>query len=434
MVACLATGTAASALTGSEALGLTNSGQVADIALNYTTLKKGDRDSAETVANVVILQNRLVELGYLLGNVDGQYGQQTEDAVTRFQMANGLTPTGVADPTTQAVMHSLGAIAAEITEPEKTETLLVQQKLAQWGFLNGTVDGVAGKSTQTAVAMFKRYIYELHKAGYRQNATPEPSPEPTLEPGIQPVAEDFNLAENAILVEYGYDGEITEDVLKYVNGEYAFTTYEMKLQKGDRGDDVLRVQNRLSQLKYLYTADGSFGDLTYYALMYFQKRNGLPGTGVADRATQELLFSEEALMSDTYVFPYKLYVDISDQYVYVFGWDGEGYNKQVTKFVCSTGVDSAPTPIGTYQAAGKTSNDEWYYFEEYDCYAKYAYRIAGGILFHSVLYNSEKKGPTKSSVKALGKQASHGCVRLSVTDAQWIYENCPKGTTVVVQE
>ena len=77
--------------------------------------------------------------------------------------------------------------------------------------------------------------------------------------------------------------------------------------------------------------------------------------------------------------------------------------------------------------------DEGYYFKDYNCYAKYAYRIVGGILFHSVLYNSSKQGPTNSSVRALGRKASHGCVRLAVDDAKWIYDNCPEGTTVVIR-
>jgi lipoprotein-anchoring transpeptidase ErfK/SrfK len=32
----------------------------------------------------------------------------------------------------------------------------------------------------------------------------------------------------------------------------------------------------------------------------------------------------------------------------------------------------------------------------------------------------------------LGINASHGCVRLSLSDAKWIYDNIPSGTTVVV--
>ena len=75
----------------------------------------------------------------------------------------------------------------------------------------------------------------------------------------------------------------------------------------------------------------------------------------------------------------------------------------------------------------------WYYFQKFKCWAQYAYRIDGPILFHSVLY-SEKDESTlrKGSVYALGSRASHGCIRLKVEDAKWIYNNCPAGTTVVV--
>ena len=32
----------------------------------------------------------------------------------------------------------------------------------------------------------------------------------------------------------------------------------------------------------------------------------------------------------------------------------------------------------------------------------------------------------------LGQPASHGCVRLCVRDAKWIYDNCAVGTTVTI--
>ena len=39
-----------------------------------------------------------------------------------------------------------------------------------------------------------------------------------------------------------------------------------------------------------------------------------------------------------------------------------------------------------------------------------------------------------NSVYALGSKASHGCVRLQVEDARWIFENCRKGTIVRIVE
>ena len=56
----------------------------------------------------------------------------------------------------------------------------------------------------------------------------------------------------------------------------------------------------------------------------------------------------------------------------------------------------------------------------------------GGILFHSITFNSHKGH--SGSVSSLGRKASHGCIRLSIEDAKWIYDNCPMGTTVVIQD
>jgi lipoprotein-anchoring transpeptidase ErfK/SrfK len=70
----------------------------------------------------------------------------------------------------------------------------------------------------------------------------------------------------------------------------------------------------------------------------------------------------------------------------------------------------------------------------YDCWAQYAFRIKGGVLFHSVLFQQAKESTLlEGSVKKVGRKASHGCVRVSVEDAKWIFENCAAGTTVIVE-
>ena len=129
----------------------------------------------------------------------------------------------------------------------------------------------------------------------------------------------------------------------------------------------------------------------------------------------------------------KIIIDVSDQRVFVYQWNGSNYDNLVGEMICSTGLRATPTPLGTYQAAGPTGTGEWYYFKEYNCYAKWATRIIGGILFHSVTY-SRGKVPSQSARQNLGRRASHGCVRLKVEDALWTYEHCYPGTTVVVQE
>ena len=98
---------------------------------------------------------------------------------------------------------------------------------------------------------------------------------------------------------------------------------------------------------------------------------------------------------------------------------------------CSTGKNATPTPKGTFQN-GTGPGARWHYFKKFKCWAQYAYYIEGDIMFHSVLYK-EKDGPvTQSSVNNLGRKASHGCIRLSVEDAKWIHQNCPRNTMIIV--
>ena len=55
---------------------------------------------------------------------------------------------------------------------------------------------------------------------------------------------------------------------------------------GSRGEEVTRVQQRLRQYGYLDgAADGIFGQETYDAVVWFQRKNGLTADGVAGPAT-----------------------------------------------------------------------------------------------------------------------------------------------------
>ena len=55
---------------------------------------------------------------------------------------------------------------------------------------------------------------------------------------------------------------------------------------GSRGEDVAQIQQRLKQYGYLDgAADGIFGQATYDAVVWFQKKNGLKADGVVGAAT-----------------------------------------------------------------------------------------------------------------------------------------------------
>ena len=64
----------------------------------------------------------------------------------------------------------------------------------------------------------------------------------------------------------------------------------------------------------------------------------------------------------------------------------------------------------------------------YTCW--YWTQWSGNYLFHSVLYNPGSMTSVQDG--RLGIAASHGCIRLSLANARWIYQNIPRGTKVVV--
>ena len=54
---------------------------------------------------------------------------------------------------------------------------------------------------------------------------------------------------------------------------------------------------------------------------------------------------------------------------------------------------------------------------------------------HSVIYNTvDLNNMSTKSYRLLGSRASHGCIRLLVSDAKWIYDNVGEGVVVTVTE
>lgn len=115
-------------------------------------------------------------------------------------------------------------------------------------------------------------------------------------------------------------------------------------------------------------------------------------------------------------------VSIADQRVYV-----KSGSNVIYTLIASTGVNNA-TPRGTFRIGNRGSSfynaregmggNYWVAFEPTNTY-----------LFHSVPTNSSGQYIVSEGYK-LGQPASHGCVRLSIPDAQWFYQQLPSGTVV----
>lgn len=129
--------------------------------------------------------------------------------------------------------------------------------------------------------------------------------------------------------------------------------------------------------------------------------------------------------------PYFIRVNRSANCVTVYSQDENGeYTVPIKAMVCSVGLNNT-TPLGEGVISDKY---EWRLLFG-DVYGQYAVRFDGHIMFHSVPYTTTSKDALKDGeYNLLGQPASKGCIRLSVADAKWIYDNCRKGTKVEVYD
>lgn len=83
--------------------------------VNYNTLSKGDKSD-----EVLDMQNRLFELGFLLDDRDGAFGSKTQTAVKMFQQVAGLPITGIADSATLNALYADDAPRTSNAQPTPT--------------------------------------------------------------------------------------------------------------------------------------------------------------------------------------------------------------------------------------------------------------------------------------------------------------------------
>ncbi len=245
---------------------------------NPATLEYGDEG-----AEVRKLQQKLKDLGYLSGSVDGKFGMATEAAVIAFQKNNNLTADGKAGTATQNKLYSgtakkstgttvklddgnsnnSGRDTSDISSTgyitleqgsngDQVKTL--QKRLKDLGFYSGSVDGNYGESTEVAVMAFQLM--------------------------------------NNLTVD-GKAGPATQRVLY---GSKASISYS-SLRQGDESGAVKNMQYTLYELGYYDGAiDGKYGQTTADAVRAFQIQNKIePVDGVAGTKTLSRMYSSDAV-------------------------------------------------------------------------------------------------------------------------------------------
>lgn len=117
------------------------------------TLKTG---SSGTLVNN--LQTKLISMGYLKSKVTGYYGNQTKEAVKKFQAKNGLKVDGIAGTTTQKVLFNsrTSSLNSVVSRGVSSSLKEIQAALKSLGFYKGKVDGISGPMTKSAIKSFQK--------------------------------------------------------------------------------------------------------------------------------------------------------------------------------------------------------------------------------------------------------------------------------------
>ncbi len=237
-----------------------------------------DLASGDRGYDVLVLQQKLEILGYLDYYQAGYYDSDTVAGVKAFQKANGLKETGKVGSTLRRYLWPTTINNEEQDDhqymgtpddPYQDRTLrqgmygqdvaAMQMKLKSAGYLLGNADGIFGPVTKAAVLAFQK---------------------------------DCNLKQDGIV---GPQTWALINSLQVSNAEQTVVdpssasvgAYTTKLRKGSYGAQVTKLQQQLIQLGYLPAGedDGKYGTKTAYAVMCFQKDQGISVDGVAGPQT-----------------------------------------------------------------------------------------------------------------------------------------------------
>jgi len=261
-----------------------------------STLRRGDKS-----AEVMVLQQYLLSLGYLSDQPDGQFGSGTERAVKLFQEANGLTADGVAGKGTLSILYGGNAVAygsyfgssssssqdviVSATATPKPNTDIViqwesegddvrqyQERLHELGYLESRY--ITGKFNQPTVDATKAF---QTMNGLKVDGAAGPQSLKLIYSDDALTADGVRVGERVV----GSSDAVVSEVLT----------------AGMTGEQVRQVQRRLSELGYLSASfvNGVYDNNTQQAIRRFQQANGLTADGAAGSATQSRLYASGAV-------------------------------------------------------------------------------------------------------------------------------------------
>lgn len=253
------------------------------------------------------LEERLSELGYQPGPVDGKFDVLTDQAVKAFQRDHHLKPDGVVN---RSFWQAL-ALGTDKTVTSKTPPP------------EGPIKIVIDLNRRTLTVYSQGAIYKEYPVAIGKGETPSPVGEwrivhkstnwgggfgtrwlglnvPWGIYGIHGTNKPWSIGREASHGCFRMFNRDVEEIYPWiphgtpviVKGEIryfpGYRTRDLKL--GATGPDVVNLQLKLKEEGLLWgAADGRFGSLTELAVKYYQTLMGLPNDGIVDEHTRQAL-------------------------------------------------------------------------------------------------------------------------------------------------
>ena len=254
---------------------------------------------------------------------------------------------------------------------------------------------------------------------------------------------------------FGSSANAEEAIISVSEEEITLSVTEVEELLSDHDDYdpefIKTIQRALNRKGAKLSVDGKFGPAMGNAVKRFQRKKGLEIDGIVGPKTLKALGIEDAG-----VYPYwhpclatcfanstngrAVHLNIRSHLIEDYELREDGWHL-VRVMLCATGntkngcytdlcnvvLNRTPTPGGNI-GGGKGKN-AWR--------GNFAVPITNGDYFHSVLLHKNSKGEWtygKDANSVLGKNVTHGCVRMSKDDAKWHQEFCTKGTVIVVDD
>ena len=177
----------------------------------------------------------------------------------------------------------------------------------------------------------------------------------------------------------------------------------------------LQVEQKLAELRYdVGPVDGTIDDQAASAVMAFQKVHGLDRTGSLNDAVATRILATQGTPPPLVPGGEPSRVEVSLARQVLFLYEGGSLSRILP---VSTGTAATPTPTGSfrfyrYEAGWHTSRYGRLYNAEY---------FVGGYAIHG-------------SLSVPPEPASHGCIRIPMSAAEWFPSVVHKGMQVVILE